>query len=64
MFHFRETQEHLNVFGVNLSINFENFTLISYEISLFNLSIKQSAFQIFKEQCVSRKEFHFLSILV
>ena len=52
------------MFGVNsFELTLRTFTLISCEISLFNLSIKQSAFQIFKEQCVSRKEIHFLNIL-
>ena len=47
-------------------INFENF-YISFEIRLFNLSIKQSAFQIFKEHVFFVKSqyflIHFLNIL-
>ncbi len=51
------------MFGVNsLKLTLRTFTLTSLKVSLFNLSIKQSAFQIFKEQCVSRKEIHFLNI--
>ena len=59
-----KTQEHLNVFGVH-SMNEHLRTLLSLliEVILFNLSIKQSAFQIFKEHVCCLSTSTFLNVL-